>query len=668
MESPLINLALLEALKSEKFTDEIDLFLPFVAVTILELGMPTVQASDIQSKLAELFGFRPPISAVRVLMTRAKNKNILIRENHAYIPCAEKIHEWSNGYAKKKEDLEVSLGSLKKAFVEFTDERFQKDLTLPKAESLIFQFIEENVSATVSHRAYNKAELENSIKNTNHITASFISHIHKKEPSLLEHFGRCVKGMLLANYLYFADKRTTKKTFEKISVYLDSPLVIGLLGFNGVLNKQANDEFVDLLISLKIKVCIFDKTLDEIERLLSAWKNDISRKVFGRFNTKTLELLRSQGYDEARLDTEIKTLHRTIESKGISVVIGFAAKERFQCDEGALEQAIAENFKKDKNLEHDTVCISRIHNMREGRFIRELSDTFSVFVTRNTGLAKFANGFFSKNNYSSPIPVVVSEQWMTIMFWLKNPDITSKLATDQVVATAYSLLYTDDRFWEAFLGRLDSIKKRGGISEEDFVLVRWDSDLLRMVQDVSVDVGDDFSEEDVFDIVDGIKQKYLVDSTQTIAELERLQAEEIQRLRTLALAEIASEREAGDVARSEKDNIVLQHKALESRIRKFSRFVARCISIPTCVTLIVLLIVASIQSLPAGVLPQLLEYPKLIEFFKLSATTITITFITTAVWGVSSWIFGLDVKKMNKAMEDWLTNRILALFMGNPDN
>ena len=668
MESPLINLALLEALKSEKFTDEIDLFLPFVAVTILELGMPTVQALDIQLKLAELFGFRPPISAIQVLMTRAKNKALLIKENNAYIPCAEKIHEWSNGYAKKKEDLEVSLGSLKEAFVEFTCERFQKDLTLPEAERLIFQFIEENVSATVSRRAYNKAELENSIKNTSHITASFISHIHKKEPVFLEHFGRCVKGMLLANYLYFADKRTTKKTFEKISVYLDSPLVIGLLGFNGPLNKQANDEFIALLISLKIKVCIFDKTLDEIERLLSAWKNDISRKSFGRFNTKTLELLRSQGYDEARLDTEIKTLHRTIESKGISIIIGFAAKERFQCDEGALEQAIAENFKKDKNLEHDTVCISRIHNMREGRHIRELSETFSVFVTRNTGLAKFANGFFSKNKYSSPIPVVVSEQWMTIMFWLKNPDITSKLATDQVVATAYSLLYTDDKFWDAFLGRLDAIKKRGGISEEDFVLVRWDADLLRMVQDVSVDVGDDFSEEDVFDIVDGIKQKFLLDSKQAIADLERQQGEEIQRLRTLAQAELASEREAGDVARAEKDIMVLRHKALESRVRKFSRFVARCVSAPICLTLIFFLIVASIQSLPVGALPQFLEDPELIRRFKLSATAISVTFITTAIWGISSWVFGLDVNKLNKLMENWLTNRVLAIFLGKPDN
>jgi len=60
MKSHLINLALLEALKHEKFKDEIDLFLPFIAVTIQEIGKPTVEIIDIQSKLSELFGFRPP--------------------------------------------------------------------------------------------------------------------------------------------------------------------------------------------------------------------------------------------------------------------------------------------------------------------------------------------------------------------------------------------------------------------------------------------------------------------------------------------------------------------------------------------------------------------------------------------------------------------------------
>lgn len=656
MESPLINLALLETLKTERFNDEIDLFLPFIAVTIRELQRSVVQVAEIQEKLAELFGFRPPISAIKVLMNRAKNKGLLIRENHAFIPCAAKINEWSNGYEQKKEDLQVSLDSLKKALAEFSYENFQKELTPRDAENLIFQFIQDNVSSAISRRAYSKAELSNDIKNTNHVIAAFISHIHRKEAHLMEHFGRCVKGMLLANYLYFADKSTSKKTFEKITVYLDSPLVIGLLGFNGSFNLQANEEFIELLRVLKIKVCIYDRTLDEIEGLLSAWKNDIARKVFTRFNTKTLELLRSQGYDEARLDTEIKTLQRTIESKGIEVVIGFSAKQRFQCDEVGLEQAIAENFKKDKDLTHDTVCISRTHNMREGKPIQGLNEQFSVFVTGNTGLAKFANGFFSKNNYRSAIPVVVTEQWMTIMFWLKNPDITNKLPTDQVVATAYSLLYTDDKFWDAFLERLERIRLRGAISEEDFVLVRWDADLLRAVQDVSVDVGDDFSEDDVFDIVEGVKRKYVLDSEKAMAELERANAEEIQRVRNEAQAEVTAERNARAVEQGEKERLLSKNLSLENKIRKFSRVAARCISLPVCFILIASLIVAAMQALPENVVPSALSSLKLAPFLTVGILSINI------IWGLSSWVFGLSVKSVNSGIENWLFEKILNFF------
>lgn len=649
MESPLINLALLETLKYEKFKDELDLFLPFVAVTIQEIGKPLVEIIDVQSKLAELFGFRPPLSAIKVLVSRAKNKGLLIRENHAFIPCADKINEWSNGYKEKKQDLEISLSSLKNELIGFAQGRFSKNLSPGEAEGLIFKFIEENVSAAVSRRAYDQAELDKSIKNADHIIASFIGHIHRREPHLLEHFSRCVKGMILAKYLYFADKLTNKKTFDKISVYLDSPLIIGLLGFNGSLKKQANEELIELLKSLKINICIFDKTFDEIEGLLSAWKRDFERNIFLRFNTKTLELLRSQGYDAVRLDTEIKILRRTIESKGITIKYGFSAKERFQCDEIALEKAIAENFHEDKNLEHDTICISRVHNMRENRHIRDLNEQFSVFVTGNTGLAKYANGFFSRANYRSAIPVVVSEQWLTIMFWLKSPDISKKLPTDQVVATAYSLLYTDDRFWDAFLLRLESIAKRGDISEEDFILVRWDSDLLGAVHDVSVDVGEDFSEEDVFDIVEGIKQKYTRESKQAIEDLRKENEEELARIQDEASQKLLAER-------SITKDLAKRHSALTKKVEGLAGVVAFLLSSVFCLALLASIIIVGVKTLPAGVLPS---YVTTISF---SPGLTSVIFLTTAVWGVLSWTFGLDIRKLNRALKVAIAGWILSYF------
>jgi hypothetical protein len=649
MESPLINLALLETLKYEKFKDEIDLFLPFIAVTIQEIGKATVEVVDVQAKLSELFGFRPPLSAIKVLVSRAKNKGLLIRENHAFIPRAEKIKEWSNGYREKKQDLEVSLISLKSSLVEFAGDRFKKILSLSEAEGLILKFIEANVSATVSSRAYSKAELDESIKNVDHIIASFIGHIHRKESRLLEHFSRCVKGMLLAKYLYFADKLTNKKTFEKISVYLDSPLIIGLLGFNGSLKKQANEELVQLLKTLKINICIFDKTFDEIERLLSAWKHDFEKNQFKRFNTKTLELLRSQGYDAVRLDTEIKTLRRTIENKGIAIKYGFSVKQEFQCDEIALEQAIAENFHKNKDLEHDTICISRVHNMRENRHVHDLGQQFSVFVTGNTGLAKYANGFFSRANYRSAIPVVVSEQWLTIMFWLKNPDISNKLPTDQVVANAYSLLYTDDKFWDAFLDRLESITKRGDISEEDFILIRWDSDLLGAVHDVSVDVGEDFSEEDVFDIVESIKRKYTHESGQAIEELRKQKDEELARVQNEAVQKLNAER-------SVTSDLAMRHSALTGKIESLAGGIAVVFSSLFCLALLASLIIAGVKALPADMLPDYLKS------LSLPPALTTAIILITAAWGILSWTFGLDIRKVNLAMKKWIATKILNYF------
>ncbi|EHP1266519.1 hypothetical protein KNZ40_004367, partial [Escherichia coli] len=239
INSPLLHLALLETLKRDDIHDEIDLFLPFIAVTASEIGKPVINENDIQDKLQQNFGFKPPLAAVKVLMTRAKKRGLLIRENFAFIPVHEKITEWKNGFEHKKEDVETSLASLKREFIIFTEVNFGKKLSDSEAEKLIIGFIEVNVSSVISHRAYHRMEQAERIKNTNHVIASFISHIHRNQPRILEDFSRCVKGMLLANYLFYADKATDKKSYKGITVYLDSPIVIGMLGYSGRQAKEA---------------------------------------------------------------------------------------------------------------------------------------------------------------------------------------------------------------------------------------------------------------------------------------------------------------------------------------------------------------------------------------------------------------------------------------------
>jgi len=643
MNSPLVQLALLESLKANNIKDEIDLFLPFIAVTLSELDSLEVTAEILQKKLTDSFGFIPPIAAIQVFMTRARKRGLLNKENHVFIPNMEQVDIWKNGFHEKKDDISSSLQLLRRDFKEYALHKFDKQLDDSECETLIIKFIEKNVSSVTDSLVFEKAELKDKIKNTDHLTASFISYIHKNKTSTLDHFSRCVKGMLLANYLCYADKVGQKKLYSSLTVYLDTPIIIGLLGFNGKQKQKSLKEFIALLKKISVNIHIFDKTLDEAERILGAWKLDFQKKNYINFKTKTLELLRQNNYDEDSLDTEIKLMKSSFEKLGITVKVGFKSKKQFQCDEIALTEAISPNFRSSKNLDHDTICIARIYNLREDKPIENLNQKVTVFVTPNTGLVRHANNFFEPQIPKQSIPLVVSEQWMTAMFWLKNPDVFSSLPMDQLIASAYGLLYTDDRFWKSFIRKLEHLEKRREITEEDLTYVRWDSDLLNMVHDISVDVGEDFSDEDVFGVIERIKSKHIAEQEETIAQITNETSEKISQLES-------------KVRDSESTT-----KNLENRFELFSKIISVIPALLVSVTILGCIFWTTYLALPNELFKTLPTFIAT-DYQKHSLTGLAA--IITLLFSVAGSFCGLNIVTLYKFVKEKSYIKILSILRG----
>ena len=143
IDNPLIQLALLESLKANEVSDEIDLFLPFIAVTLSNLGELEITPLMLQDELGKSFGFKPPISAIKVFMTRAKKRKLLHRENHVFIPNTQKIDEWKNGYHEKKDNAITSLEILRRDFTDFALFEFRKKLKLKEGNSFFFNFFKK---------------------------------------------------------------------------------------------------------------------------------------------------------------------------------------------------------------------------------------------------------------------------------------------------------------------------------------------------------------------------------------------------------------------------------------------------------------------------------------------------------------------------------------------
>ncbi len=144
INNPLIHLALLESLKNNHISDEIDLFLPFIAVILSEISGDEITPSLLQEKFAQSFGVEPPLSAIKVFITRAKNRKLLHRENNAYFQNSEQVEKWKNGYYEKKDDVEISLSILRDDFKGFAKEHFGKVIEDDECDFLLNDFIEKN--------------------------------------------------------------------------------------------------------------------------------------------------------------------------------------------------------------------------------------------------------------------------------------------------------------------------------------------------------------------------------------------------------------------------------------------------------------------------------------------------------------------------------------------
>jgi len=641
--TPLINLALLETLKGENINDEIDLFIPYIALIVDEIDSESFKLLDVKHGLRERFGINPPESALKSILVRAKKKKVISQNYGVYFKNPEVIGRLVHDANHKRNEIEGSINKIIFNFQEFAFNIHNKELSLEECEVFLYTFLTEHMSTFVGLIGGKKEKLETKIKNSQFLTASYITNLYKEQQALSEDLMRVVKGMILSNYISYADKTTTKRHLDNITLYLDTPIILGIMGYSGRSKEIALNEFVSLIKSLKINIKIFDITLDEVQRLFNIWGEKLEKKNYSSFNSKTLELLRSKGIDKARLDTESVLLESKLNALEIEVVSNFKIEEKFNCDVRGLESyLIHKGFEND--LHHDITCTARVFNLRKGNKISTLNDTFSLFVTLNLNFERFTNSHLIKELPRASIPVVITERLLSTILWLKNPKLFGNLPAKNLLADAYASIYADDRFWSTFITRLELLRKQGEISEKDFMLVRWDKSLMDKVNETSLDTGTEFEDDDVFEIVESIKLEHTKDSIKTIDELNETNAKALQ-LKDLEIG-------------AKEDELIRKDRALTAIEIRISSLASRLAHITTgllSAIIFLLLVYAIAAALPPSSL-TLGQYFKLPDWLNNFSAFLLLS-IT-----ILSLMYGLTLNKAYKEIHSWFYKKIHGFF------
>ncbi len=579
--TPLINLSILESLKRNSHKDEIDLIVPYVVLAIDEISTESFEPNELKKILEQKFGFNPPSSAFDVVMTRVVTRKFLSRKNKLLFKNDEKISAVLEKNRETLKEVSLSLKQLVNEFVLFSRENFDVQITEESAELFLFKFINEFISIFAVSLQNGTYELGNKkIKNESYLTSVFIKHLYEYKIDTIKHLEKIVKGALLANYITLADTNASRQKLSHITVIFDTPVLLGLLGYNGASKSKSLKEFLKLLQELEINTEIYDITIDEVLKVMSAWKQDLKKHRYENFNPKTLELLKSKGLDAVALESEIPLVRKKLEKLGLVVSENIAYDKKYQCDVEKFEEYL-ERRSGFRDLVHDVKCVSRTYSSREGVRVDSLDQPFIVFITHESTFPKVVRRFFKrqKDTIVGKIPIVTTEKWLCTITWFKKPNAFPNMPRSLMVSNAYSIVYSDDKFWSSFLTKLNQIKKRGDITEDDFKLVRWDTSLLELAHNLSVTAGENFSDEDIFDIVDNIKKKIIGGHESHIEELKGHHEDEVNQLSTKLSSQSSQLSKAEQTIASTIDKIEI-----------FSLFTANVISVIIDITFSVAII------------------------------------------------------------------------------
>ena len=514
MNHHLINYSLLESLQIKGKGDVYDhCALLFIGVIFEKDIFSELSIEDAQEIFEKELNFNLPFSVVQMILNRAQqNFDSFTKKDHKYFPNKDKITYISEPFLKEKDVLVKRNTKFLETFVMYVETEYKREISIIDAQEMLLSYLAKYQVEIVDYfSAGQEIEIKGkSINNNEFLFSSFLKRINEQDQDSFKCFVSQVKGIFLKNYMMSTPLRDNQSNLKNVTFYLDTPLILGLLGFNGDSKQKVIQEMIDLCNTLKAKLAIFECTRTEFENILRAWANDLENKNTRNFRDSTLQLLKMKGWDHVYLENFISRYTNILSSACITIAQNPKYQEQHQIDREGLKNSLKEKANNEYfAVEHDIQAVEQIVQIREYKSKVTLKDKVSIFITTSNFLVSGVNAFFKNDFAKDAAPVISNDIWVTNMCWMMNPTLFPEWPEHLIISNYQAVIYDDDKFWTEFVKRFKTLRDSQKISSEDFELVRRDVFLKSSLKILSVTNGMSFNDEHIFDLVDKTKKRIL---------------------------------------------------------------------------------------------------------------------------------------------------------------
>ena len=576
----LTSLALMET--SLLTQDYLSTFLPFIATLVMKKNYKDINIGVLVEDFKNEFGIYIPRSPMQSILSRAvSNGLITAAQNGKYLPNFIKIQLISFG--DKLNESNSSIENICNRFAEFVNQQHSLVITRDESVNAMLDFLDEFSAKAISGES-DIAETDTASKKYLFLVGEFIKGVSIADSAIYEDIQKLALAHLVASALTYdlpADTRTQE--FTGITIYLDTPIVLRLLGLQ---TDELEESYKEMLSSFSDAISptymVFQHTFDEVSGIISdcaKWVENPSYSplyanpallqfVAKKFSKVEIELYKS-ALSEKLIDIGI-----TIDDKEYYNIVN----QNAQIDTKKLKSKLIETYKEnnplfdemrnDVSIDYDIRSIDNIVKLWGTKTARKYSTLGFLFITNNSTLAyvcrKYTNEYWwNSRNHKTPC---VTDYYLGTMVWLSTPvQKVESFSRTKLLADCSAATTLSKEVMQKFLHELKRLQDNNGITEGDFHLIRQKAFEKNYLQNLTFNEESAFKDDTIEQLLEDIKadiQKPLVVALKKKeSEIEELQAVNQEKVRRIG--ELEKEMET---AKSQVEAEQLNHRVLAEKM------------------------------------------------------------------------------------------------------
>lgn len=472
--SALVGFAVLRANYNAEAPSYIDNFRGFVLGVLAEHEPRPLTREVVASEINDSFGIRIPDLVVGKILKRAKHTKHIDGSETGYVltklglKTAPAVRGLRDKYLRQQRELEDRF--LKFVNSEFPEHRDM--LVAPVAEELS-KYLERHavplIASSVKGKGVARPQADHQAPGFEYVIARFVAHLYERDDVGFSYIEESAKGAILAAVVTL-DTSSFRNSLGALSIYLDTPVLIDLLGYSGAASMRATSQLIELAQAQGASLRVFEHSLREVDGVLQSAEN-YSRSA-GRREARPIDLhFQEQGWNAADIVLARQSVPDAIKAIGIETTTKPDDYRRYGLDEEKLEKSLQDvvHYKSENTRRYDVESISAIHRLRKGSSRGTLDRCGAVLLTDNTELVRAVQLLEDERH---DWPLAMTDSALAGILWARSPAVATELPRHMVLAAAYAGMQPDPHLWSRYVDEVGVLEGRGSVSADDAIVLR----------------------------------------------------------------------------------------------------------------------------------------------------------------------------------------------------